>query len=158
MDFLDPALPGDPGDRERGARLEVRPLTTTYEGSAYAGATTTLAPAVCRIDLLESAPGAADRMHWHPTMHDGEPGERTFDPEVPADPTAWLAARLGDPASLLTGVADPLREQLLLDAAAIAAQAPAIARAAAESLEAARGPWPDVAHDERGLAPVAEPG
>src|SRR5262245_15299151 len=96
IDFLDPAVAAEPAARERGVRIEVRPVTDVAEGSIYSSPSRTLQSAVCRIDLLESAPGAADRMHWHPQMRDGEPGDRTFDPDMPADPVGWLVRFLRD--------------------------------------------------------------
>ncbi|WP_343899297.1 hypothetical protein, partial [Nocardioides aquaticus] len=115
-DFADPALAGQPGVRERGVRLEVRPVTVTAEGSLYSSPALALAPPVCRVDLLESAPGAADRVHWHPVMHDGEPGERVFDEDLSADPEGWLAARLRDLPSLVAGAPEADRAPLLADA------------------------------------------
>jgi hypothetical protein len=136
VDFLDPALAGEPEARERGVRIEVRPLGTATDGSVYASPTRILAPATCRIDLLESAPGAADRMHWHPTMHDGEPGDRTFDADMPAGPVGWLTGYLQG-----------------LGSEAVSASAQEIGAAVDGGLAWARAtPWPDVAHDERGMA------
>lgn len=43
-------------------------LTTHPGASVYASPGWALSPAVCRFDLLESRPGARDRMHWHPTI------------------------------------------------------------------------------------------
>src|SRR3954452_20529154 len=94
VDFLDPALVGEPDVRERGVRVEVKPVHTEVRGSVYGSDVTTLDRAFCRLDFLESAPGRADRMHWHPDMDDGEPGERTFDTAMPADPTGWLRSFL----------------------------------------------------------------
>ncbi len=133
IDFLDPALAGEPDVRERGVRLEVRPVSGSRDGSIYASATTTLAPAVFRIDLLESRPHAADRMHWHPTMPEGEPGERVFDPALSADPLGWLADRLRQVEEVAPAVDDIVAE-------------------AGRGLAWAREPWPSVEHDERGLA------
>ncbi|GGF45711.1 hypothetical protein GCM10011519_19510 [Marmoricola endophyticus] len=143
VDFADPALAGEPDVRERGARLEVRPRTSSRTGSVYASDPVALGPAVVRVDLLESAPGAADRMHWHPTMHDGEPGDRTFDVTMPQDPAGWLRAFLAD------------LGRWSADAGAVADLADEIADAAGRVLETARRPWPVAAHDERGLAPLS---
>jgi hypothetical protein len=68
VDFLDPAVADEPDARERGVRIEVRPVPARNQGTIYVSDATALEPAVCRIDFLESAPGAADRMHWHPTV------------------------------------------------------------------------------------------
>jgi hypothetical protein len=155
VDFLDPALVGQDDARERGVRIEVKPATSRYEGSVYASSTDVLRPAVCRIDLLESAPHAADRMHWHPTMPEGEPGGRTFDTAIPADPTGWVSAQLSDlPALLARGGVDP--EPMASDADALRDAVPDIAAAVDAGLAwARRSPWPDAVHDERGLAPYA---
>ena len=152
IDFLDPELAEATDTRERGVRLELRPTEAEHIGTIYASTNVTLHPAVCRIDLLESAPGAADRMHWHPTMHAGEPGDRLFDDAIPADPLGWLGERLGDVMSLLrqAGVADAERHRgSALD---IAAHRDEIVEAARRGLAWARGPWPEVRHDERGMA------
>ncbi len=90
IDFVDPAVAHEPDARERGVRVELRPVASSRDGSIYASATTTVGPGSVRFDLLESRPGAADRMHWHPSMHDGEPGGRVFDEELSADPVGWL--------------------------------------------------------------------
>ncbi len=156
-DFLDPALRGEPDARERGVRLEVRPLRTAAGGSLYSSPSLDLGPAVCRVDVLESAPGAADRVHWHPVMHDGEPGERVFDPAISADPLGWLEERLRDLGSLLVGVEPTTRAALLADEAAVAALAAEVSGRAAASLTRLREPWDEVEHDERGMAPLPSP-
>lgn len=152
IDFLDPELDVAPDTRERGVRLEIRPVDSEHIGSIYASPTVTLQPAVCRIDLLESAPGAVDRMHWHPTMHDGEPGDRTFDADIPVDPLAWLDSRLGQVTKLLedAGVEDTALHER--SAGEISDHRAEIVAAAAAGLEWARRPWPQVQHDERGMA------
>ena len=154
VDFLDPALAGELQARERGVRVEVRPVWSSTAGSVYSSPTLTLLPAVCRIDLLESAPGAADRMHWHPVMDEGEPGDRVFDPSIPADPLAWLAARLESLDEVLerAGVVDADGHDA--DVAAVAGASPDIVAVAREGLAWARQPWPVVRHDERGMAPA----
>ena len=76
VDFLDPVLAGQPHARERGVRVEIKPAQARSRGSVYASDVVTLDQALCRCDFLESGPGKADRMHWHPDMADGEPGDR----------------------------------------------------------------------------------
>jgi hypothetical protein len=153
-DFLDPEFASEPDIRERGVRVEVRPFETRHRGSIYASDQMTLQPALCRIDLLESAPRAADRMHWHPTMDAGEPGDRVFDAAIPADPLGWLAQRLANVTALLTasGVDDVTRHSG--SAQDIASHVDDIVAAARSGLEWARGPWPEVLHNERGMAVV----
>jgi hypothetical protein len=152
IDFLDPAVAHEQDARERGVRIEVRPASAVIAGSIYASATTTLRPGVCRIDFLESAPGAADRMHWHPDMSGGEPGERTFDRSMPPDPVGWLTSFLGE------GLGDYLGRTGVTgvesDLEAIRGAADEIGGAVADGLAWAREPWPAVEHDERGMAAV----
>lgn len=152
IDFLDPALAGTPDARERGVRVEIRPLETDSSGSIYASPSLSLGPALCRIDLLEAAPGAADRMHWHPVMIQGEPGERTFEPAMRADPVGWLSDRLKEVDVLLarSGASDVARHQGAI--ASIAESAEEVAEAARAGLTWAGEPWPEVHHDERGMA------
>jgi hypothetical protein len=153
VDFLDPAMAGEPDARERGVRVEVRPVSSVRSGSIYVSPTLTLHPAVCRIDLLESSPGAKDRMHWHPVMDAGEPGERVFDVDMPADPVRWLTERLCRVHELLEQAgADVTRHAA--DLAAVQDASAGIAAAASAGLAWAREPWPDVRHDERGMALV----
>lgn len=144
VDFLDPALAEEPETRERGVRVEVRPVSSDAADSVYASPAVTLEPAVCRIDLLESAPHARDRMHWHPVMHDGEPGDRVFEVDLPADPVGWLTERLGHVDELLPAAASDLQS---LERASTQ-----IASAVRDGLVWARRPWPVVRHDERGMA------
>jgi len=152
IDFLDPALAGQRQARERGVRLEVRPVSWVADGSVYAAPPVTLHPAVCRIDLLESAPGAADRMHWHPVMEEGEPGDRVFEESLPQEPFAWLAARLTHLDRVLdrAGVLDDARHGA--DLVAVADAASEIVAATRDGLAWARGPWPVVRRDARGMA------
>jgi hypothetical protein len=155
IDFLDPAMIGEPDARERGVRIEIKPASTSYDGTVYSSSTNVLGPAVCRIDLLESTPHAADRMHWHPTMPDGEPGDRTFDLAIGADSVGWLSAQLEDLRRLLerAGVED--LDAYAADVAAVRVATPEIAECVTHGLSwARRAPWPDVTHDERGLAGV----
>jgi hypothetical protein len=152
IDFLDPAVADRPDPRERGVRIVVRPVTTAMGGSIYASSTRTIRPGICRIDFLESAPGAADRMHWHPDMRDGEPGSRTFDTAMPPDPVGWLTTFLRE------GLGDFLSSAGMRDVdddlAAIREVAHEIGTAVGAGLARARQPWPDVEHDERGMATV----
>ena len=159
VDFLDPALAGQVDVRERGVRLEVRVVDTTSTGSIYVSPARQLQPAACRIDLLESAAHAADRMHWHPVMEAGEPGERTFDATMAEDPLRWLDEHLRHVDVLLTRSGVPVDDQMSADIAAVRDVVPDIVAAAASGLEWARvEPWPDVTHDGRGLAATGQAG
>ena len=152
VDFLDPAYADEPDVRERGVRIEVKPATTRADGSIYASDVTTLGQALCRLDFLESAPGKADRMHWHPEMSGGEPGDRAFDRDMPSDPQGWLTQFLRG------GLRDYLQERhhdvkaYAADLDGIAGLSNEIVQALGEGLTWAREPWPDVEHDERGMA------
>jgi hypothetical protein len=113
----------------------------------------TLAPALVRVDLLESAPFAADRMHWHPQMSGGEPGDRTFDQALSHDPGEWLDTFLSDLEPVLRGAhPDEVVDAMTDDLDRIAAARGEIVDAALTVLTVAREPWPDVTHDASGLA------
>lgn len=152
VDFLDPARSDAPDARERGVRVEIRPVEATGHGSIYASPAIGLGPAVCRIDLLESAPGAADRMHWHPVMVDGEPGRRTYDPAMRPDPAAWLGDRLHEVPALLERAGLPDLDRHRTAAYAIADASEEVVDTARSGMAWARAPWPEVRHDERGMA------
>ncbi len=153
VDFLDPELRSRPAARERGVRVEIRPMTTAPAGgTVYASDPMSLQPATCRIDLLESRPGAGDRMHWHPSMYAGEPGDRTFDAALSADPVGWLTDRLRDLSTLSSGNDTEAVARYRHDAGLVAEVADEIVAAVRAGLERCRSPWPDVAFDERGMA------
>jgi hypothetical protein len=156
VDFVDPELRSQSDARERGVRVEIRPTSTQAEGTVYASPHISLQPAVCRIDLLESRPGAADRMHWHPAMRSGEPGDRTFDRVLSADPIGWLRERLSD-LNRLVGDTDVAGVAGFgADVAAVARIADELVEAVCAGLERSRTPWPDAEHDERGMAIAAD--
>lgn len=152
VDFLDPALAGQSDVRERGVRVEIKPVQAQTRGSVYASDVVALDQAMCRCDFLESGPGKADRMHWHPEMSDGEPGDRTFEVGMPDDPRGWLTS------FLRSGLHDYLSRgghdfmSYVDDLTEIGETAEEIGRALDEGLAWAREPWPDVEHDERGMA------
>lgn len=155
VDFLNPNRLAD--GRERGVRVELRIIEPDAgPGTIYVSRGLLVGRAVCRFDLLESAPGAQDRMHWHPDMTDGEPSQRVFDPALRDDPLAFLGARLRNADGLLdmVGVAEPTRYAAA--AKALAGEADAIVADVAASLaRLRRDPWPEVSErDERGM-PVA---
>jgi hypothetical protein len=152
-DFLNPNRLQD--GRECGVRLEIRFVQADdFPGSIYASRGLSVGRAVCRFDLLESAPGAQDRMHWHPDMPNGEATARLFDDELRTDPLGWLSKRLTDAVGTLelAGVDDPKR--YARDAETLARQADAIVAEAAAGLDRFRkARWPEVAgRDERGMA------
>ena len=147
VDFRDPAETG-PDVRERGVRIEFRAVDEHREGSIYASDPWTVRPAFCRLDLLESGPGRADRIHWHPRVEDGEPGDRVFDAELTADPIAWLRDRLRDLPAFLRRTAEP---ELAVDQADVDAELDDVLDLLGRALDRSRRPWPAVTHDERGL-------
>lgn len=153
IDFVDPALADRADTRERGVRVEIKPCLTTYDGSVYASSTESLIPAICRIDFLESQPHAADRMHWHPTMLGGEPGDRTMEADMSSDPTGWLIEQLSSFDLLLSRAgADGVCGDVA-DVRAVRAASREISACVAAGLHWAREtPWPPAVHDERGLA------
>ena len=155
LDFLNPNRPQD--GRECGARLELRLVEEdTLPASIYAARGLTISRGVCRFDLLESAPGAQDRMHWHPEMPDGEGRKRLFDDHLTDDPLGWVRERLCDAVGTLelSLVEDP--GQYRPDANALARMADMIVADTAATLERFRTqPWPAVEErDERGMAVV----
>jgi hypothetical protein len=152
IDFLDPEVAGTPDGRERGVRIEIRPARWSTQGSIYVSDSASLDPALCRIDFLESAPGAADRMHWHPSMPHGEPGSRTFEPAMPPDPVGWLTAFLGDLGDYLASSDAPEASAMAGDLESVRAARDEIGRAVDEGLAWAREDWPAAAHDARGRA------
>ena len=158
IDFLDPKVAHEPDARERGVRIEVRRASSDTEGTIYVSSSVALQPAICRIDLLESAPGAADRMHWHPDMPYGEPGDRTFDADMPADPVGWLTTYLRGLGDFLVRAGVPDVETMTQDLEDIAASAHEIGAAVADGLAWTRTtPWLDLARDERGMPAPAAP-
>jgi hypothetical protein len=152
VDFHDPALRDEPNARERGVRVEIRPTTSATRGTMYVSATITVHPAICRVDLLESRPGASDRMHWHPGMRAGEPGERRFDAAMSADPIRWLTGELRNFERLLEGTEAESADRHRVDAPAVSGVADEIVDAVRAGLESCRKPWPQVERDERGMA------
>jgi hypothetical protein len=157
IDFDDPGHP-DYG-RELGIRVELRTVREdTTPGSIYASRPLDVGRAVCRFDLLESAPRAQDRMHWHPTMTDGVPCERVFDTDLRDDPTGFLRERLTDAVSLLERCGVEAPQQFAADAKALAEVTDAILADIDRALERLRRePWPPVPErDERGMPLVRQ--
>ncbi|MFC3898186.1 hypothetical protein ACFOWZ_42540 [Lentzea rhizosphaerae] len=155
-DFLNPNRLQD--GRECGVRLELRLAEAdTLPGSIYASRGFAITRGVCRFDLLESAPSAQDRFHWHPEMPNGEGRKRLYDDELSSDPLGWLDKRLRSAVDLLKigGIEDAA--SYTGDAEQLARMAGVIVADAAATLQRWRSaPWPPVeARDERGMAVVA---
>jgi len=154
IDFLNPKIAEEPDVRERGARIELRPVETADApgGSIYSSQTVESGLGLCRLDFLESAPHKRDRMHWHPAMVAGEPRTRTFDKELSADPIGWLRSRLNDGARFLNdaGVTDTAPYER--DIRMMAELADDVIAQVERVLVRARASWPEVgARDERGM-------
>ncbi len=103
--FVDPAPDEGQEGAERGVRLEVRLLEAgSADGSVYAARPISVDRPVWRADLLETAdgpPGSFDRTHHHPEFRGWEPGKRSFDPALSAQPVAWLGEALANLPKLL---------------------------------------------------------
>src|SRR6266568_1572046 len=141
IDFIDPNR--TEYGRERGVRVELRTAAQDTEpGSVYVSRAVDVGRAVCRFDFLESAPEAQDRMHWHPVMNNGEPGERVFEDGLRTDPVGFLGERLRNSVALLKfcGVQEP--ERFADDSTALAATTDAIlADVGAALARIRREPW-----------------
>lgn len=151
--FLDPyQKPGQEGP-ERGVRLEIRLVDRAEpQGSVYAGVPIGFGRPVWRVDLfgtVGSAPGTLDRAHHHPRFEGWEPGRRFFEPELSADPLAWLGGQLADPAALLARAGVPSEKVTKADEQGLAASAPDIVATVGRMLD---GVW----HGDLAPAP-AEP-
>lgn len=140
--FIDPdPAPGQEGP-EHGVRIEVRllerpPLT----GSVYAAQPVVIDRPIWRADLLETLagpPGSWDRTHHHPRFRGWEPGPRQYDPDLTADPMAWLARRLSDLPGLLAGAEMASEVVGANDAAGLAAAAGSISAAVGDLLARVR--------------------
>lgn len=105
--FVDPVPnPGQEG-AERGVRLEVRLFERPKpDGSIYAAQPIVVDRPIWRADLLESVaspPGSFDRTHHHPRFRGWEPGGRSFDRDLSADPIPWVGEHLADLDGLIKG-------------------------------------------------------
>jgi hypothetical protein len=105
--FVDPdPNPGQEG-AERGVRLEVRLFERPQpDGSIYAAQPIVVDRPIWRADLLESVtsrPGSFDRTHHHPRFRGWEPGGRSFDRDLSADPITWVGEQLADLEGLIKG-------------------------------------------------------
>jgi hypothetical protein len=95
-------------------------------------------------------------MHWHPEMDDGEPGGRTFDVDMPADPVGWLTTFLLGLDGFLVRAGLPDVDAMSHDLEEIRMTAPEIGAEVEAGLAwARRTPWPEVERDERGMPALA---
>lgn len=142
MYFVDPAPLEGQETPERGVRLELRLVDRDQpQGSIYAGVPIAFTRPVWRVDLFgstESPPGTLDRAHHHPRFNGWEPGRRHFVPELSADPVAWLADQLADPAAVLARAGVDPDEVSEADKNGLAAAAPDIVAAVKRMLDGVR--------------------
>src|SRR5690242_3574136 len=142
MYFIDPSPLEGQETPERGVRLELRLVNRDEpQGSIYAGVPISFTRPVWRVDLFgstESPPGTLDRAHHHPRFNGWEPGRRKFVPELSADPVAWLAGQLADPAAVLDRAGVDPGEVSEADKAGLAAAAPDIVAAVKRMLDGVR--------------------
>jgi hypothetical protein len=153
--FLDPVQkPGQEG-AEHGVRLEVRMLDAgELTGSVYSARPITIGAPVWRADLLETVdgpPGSLNRAHHHPRMAGWEPRGRVFDPELTADPVAWVGTQLSDLEGLLERAGVSVDDALAADAASLREAVPAVQ-------EAVTGLLAKVKAGELAAAPAGGPG
>lgn len=142
MYFVDPTPNKGQETPERGVRLELRMIDRAEpQGSIYAGIPIAFTRPVWRVDLFgstESPPGTLDRAHHHPRFDGWEPGRRHFVPELSAEPVAWLAGQLADPAAVLERAGVALDEVSDADLTGLVAAAPEIVGAVKRMLDGVR--------------------
>lgn len=142
MYFVDPKPLAGQETPERGVRLELRLIDKDEpQGSIYAGVPIAFTRPVWRVDLFgstESPPGTLDRAHHHPRFDGWEPGRRHFVPELSADPVAWLAGQLADPAAVLERAGVALDDVSEADLAGLVAAAPEIVASVKRMLDGVR--------------------
>jgi hypothetical protein len=128
--FLDDTAPDDQRGAERGVRLEVRLFERPpLHGSRYSVQPIEVTRPIWRVDLLESVDGlhgTFDRTHHHPQIRGWEVGTRHFEPELSADPIAWVGERLSDLDGLLAGSEVSSADIAPTDAADLRAAVPEI--------------------------------
>ncbi|GBG36977.1 hypothetical protein [Mycobacterium montefiorense] len=142
MFFVDPTSNEGQETPERGVRLELRLVDKAEpHGSIYAGIPIAFNRPVWRVDLFGSTgspPGTLDQAHHHPRFNGWEPGRRNFVPELSADPVAWLAGELADPAAVLARAGVDTDEVTEADLTGLAAAAPEIVAAVKRMLDGVR--------------------
>ena len=96
-----------PDDIEGGARVEIRRVETELIPGAPAAVSgfrvLPVTHGIWRADLfhLLNKPGDKAIYHYHPNFHDGDVGEREFDPGLTGDHLAWAHDRVADLKGLL---------------------------------------------------------
>ncbi len=151
--FVDPNPRPGQGGAERGVRLELRLLEHgALKGSIYSARPIEVADPLWRVDLLETVsgpPGSLDRAHHHPRFSGWEPGRRTFDEDLSADPVTWVGQQLSDVPALLTRAGIDADDRFTADAQSLRARVP-------EILTALRGLLDGVKAGELAVPPAGE--
>jgi hypothetical protein len=95
----------DPDGPEQGVRIELRLLRPlSYRGSPSAAQEISIDQPVWRVDLFDriaDGPRTFASAHFHPHFHGVEPSDRHWDPDLAAEPLAWLTARLTELGAIL---------------------------------------------------------
>lgn len=148
--FLNPdPEPGQEG-AEQGVRVEVRLFQRgSLPGSIYSARPIVADRPIWRADLFESVakPGTLDRAHHHPRFSGWEPGGRTFDTGMSADPLGFVARRLSDLEALLVEAGVERDDVTPADAAELRAAVPEMVAAVERLLDRARAAGPSRAPD-----------
>src|SRR5262249_18227013 len=86
---------------EHGVRIELRELAPQqHRGSESAAQLVTADRPLWRADLfdrLTDVPGSFGIAHYHPEFSGNEPCDRTWDPELTANPWRWLRDQIANP-------------------------------------------------------------
>jgi hypothetical protein len=102
----------DDSSAEHGARIEIRELAEhPRRGSESASQLITADRPLWRADLfdrLADPPGSFSAAHYHPRFEGNEPCERHWDPDLTADPWAWLRDQIASLGTAAGGAAWPL--------------------------------------------------
>ena len=91
-----------PDEIEGGARVEIRRVAKELIAGAPAAVSgfrvLPVSDGIWRADLfhLLNRPGDNPIYHYHPNFHDGDVGERQFDPGLTGDHLAWAFDRVAD--------------------------------------------------------------
>jgi hypothetical protein len=91
-----------PLEIEGGARVEVRRVEQQLIPGAPAAVSgfrvLPVSEGIWRADLfhLLNRPGDHPIYHYHPNFHDGDVGEREFDPTLTSDHLSWALAKVAD--------------------------------------------------------------
>jgi hypothetical protein len=130
-----------PEEIEGGARVEVRRVEPELIQGAPAAVSgfrvLPVSEGIWRADLFHLLNRSGDRpiYHYHPNFHDGDVGEREFDPGLSSDHLGWALAQVADLKEILREHAPDLVDDV--DADDLRAILPQV-RAALERCDAVR--------------------